>query len=176
MKNKKVVSICLLVILAILVFALVIVERVKYQNNLDTEGKVYNIDNYSVFFTVDECANRFIGYISSGNTENLLLLLNKEYIQKYGINSSNVIDKIDTMNFKDKIITMQTKKVLAKKISNNVVKYYISGELYLDEIDETTKYGNYYLEINIDSDTLIFDITPYDGRIFKESNNEKFND
>ena len=167
MKNKKTISIVLSIILAVLVFALIIVERIKYQNSLDSEGKVYSVDNYSVFFTVDECANRFIGYISNGDKENLLLLLNKEYIENNGINSNNVINKIDTMKFKDKMITMQTEKVLAKKVSNNVMKYYVSGKLYMENIDETTNYGNYYLEINIDSDTLVFDVSPYDGKIFK---------
>ena len=53
-------------------------------------------------------------------------------------------------------------------IYDSVTKYYLQGIIYKDEIDDAQKIANYYLIITIDGDTLIFDVTPYDGRVFKE--------
>ncbi len=163
MKDKRTVSILLVVALVVLVLALIIVERKKYQNNLDLTNKAHAVDNYSTFFTVDDCANRFVEYLSSGNKDNLLLILNKEYVEQNNINSSNVLDKIDTKKIYGKLISFKSKEILSKKVSDNVTKYYVSGKLYQDAIDELTEYSDYYLEINVDSETLIFDVIPLSG-------------
>ncbi len=167
MKNKSKASTLLVIILVILVLALIIVERIKYQKSLDLEDKTYIVDNYSVFFTVDDCANRFVEYIASGDKDNLLLILNKDYMEKNYIDSNNVLDKVDTQKIKDKMISFETKEVKAKKVSSDVTKYYVSGKLYQEAMDESTLYGDYYLEINIDSSTLIFDVTPVNGGDFE---------
>ena len=57
----------------------------------------------------------------------------------------------------------KSKEILSKKVSDNVTKYYVSGKLYQDAIDELTEYSDYYLEINVDSETLIFDVIPLSG-------------
>ena len=49
-----------------------------------------------------------------------------------------------------------------------VNKYYIKGVLYEDSIDGSSKAGDYYLIVTIDNSQKLFDITPYDGKIFKE--------
>ena len=52
--------------------------------------------------------------------------------------------------------------------SKKVNKYYIKGVLYEDSIDGSSKAGDYYLIVTIDNSQKLFDITPYDGKIFKE--------
>ena len=167
--NKRLGSIILVVILIAIVFALIIVERIKYQNEMKLRNNLYIVNNYSVFFTLDDCANRYIEYISSGDVKDLELLLNKDYVKENNINSGNMLDIVDDIGFRDNYASIKTKKVLAKKVSDNVTKYYLYGEIYLEGIDDDVKYGDYYLEINIDSDTLIFDVRPYDGKVFKEA-------
>ena len=52
--------------------------------------------------------------------------------------------------------------------TKKVNKYYIKGVLYEDSIDGSSKAGDYYLIVTIDNSQKLFDITPYDGKIFKE--------
>ncbi len=54
-------------------------------------------------------------------------------------------------------------------LSNTVSEYYVYGEIYSDGIDDLQKLTDYYLAITVDSDTLLFDVKPYDGKVFKES-------
>ena len=168
MKKNKIVSIVIVISLILLLFILLLIERKNYQEKQGQKSRLSLVTDASIFFTVDECANRYISYISDNNSKNLMSIINKDYARDYNLNINNIISKIDTYNFKDNIITFKTKKMYQEVISDSVTKYYLQGIIYKDKIDDAQKIANYYLIITIDGDTLIFDVTPYDGRVFKE--------
>ena len=59
----------------------------------------------------------------------------------------------------------------AKKIYKEKNKYYVYGYLMEETIDSLNITDDYYVIININDDN-IFDIIPYDGKIFKGGTNE----
>ena len=172
MNNKKTISIILVVLLISLVFILAIVERINYQKSLSGKIKYDLVKDASEFFTVDDCANRYITYLSSGDTKNLLAIMNEDYVNENGLNSNNIINRLDTANFNSHEVSFRTKKMLVRYLSNAISEYYLYGEIYVDSIDDYYKMMNYYLVITVDSDTLEFNVKPYDGAVFKENKNE----
>ncbi len=169
MNKKKIVSIVLVILLIALIFILVIIERINYQKTLSNREEYDLVKDASTFFTIDDCANRYITYLSSKDTKNLLAIMNEKYVKDNGLNSSNIINILDTFNFGDHEVSFRTRKMYVKYLSKTVSEYYVYGEVYSDDIEDAYKMANYYLIISVDSDTLIFDVKPYDGKIFKEN-------
>ena len=169
MNKNRIVSIILVALFAGLIFALVIIERINYQNSLSKKEKYDLVKDASEFFTIDDCANRYLTYLSDGDSKNLLAIMNEEYANDNNLNSSNIINRLDTHNFGDNVVSYKTRKMLMKKISDTVNEYYLYGEVYSDGIEDYYKMTDYYLIITLDSDTLVFDVKPYDGKVFKEN-------
>lgn len=59
--------------------------------------------------------------------------------------------------------------IYVEDISENITKYYVKGNLFQDDMDTQIKLKEYYIIINIDNENKLFDVTPYDGKIFKEN-------
>ncbi len=168
-RKNKIISISLIIALILLLCILLLIERKNYQNNLKQSNRGSIVKDASVFYTVDRCANKYINLIADGNSKDLMTVMNKDYIKDYNLNTNNIISKIDVRNFQDASVSFKTKKMYQEIVSENLTKYYLYGEVYRDGIDDIQKICDYYLIVSINADTLVFDITPYDGKIFKEN-------
>lgn len=162
MKDKvlSIVVICLTItlLLGIIVYS--------YLNNSDNEIKL--VDDYTTFFTIDGCINRYFGYISDNENNKLLNILNKEYIIENNINENNVIEIVDTLNIRNKISSFKSIKMYEKR-NKNKTEYYVLGKIYYEEDMDTSKYlSDYYITVIVNENKKTFDISPYDGKIFKE--------
>lgn len=138
-------------------------------NNTTSESTKTNIklvENYSDFFTANGCATKYINYLTSENKNALMKVLNESYASKNKITSENILTKLD--NFAGRSLTFSASKMYKEELSKKVNKYYLKGVLYEDSIDGSSKVGDYYLIVTIDNNQKLFDITPYDGKIFKE--------
>ena len=87
-------------------------------------------------------------------------------VNKNKITKENILTKLD--NFSGRSLTYSATKMYEESLSKKVNKYYIKGTLYEDSIDGSTKSGDYYLIVTIDNSQKLFNITPYDGKMFKE--------
>lgn len=150
-------------IISVLAIVLILVINITTKLNNDTSNKNVVVNNPSNFFTIENCVNKFINVIYKKETDNILTLLNDEYINDHGVNKENVYNYIPKLNGKT---TFQ-----AKKIYKDNTKYYVYGYLMEETIDSLNIMDNYYVIINI-SEKNIFDITPYDGKIFKGDTND----
>lgn len=159
-ENKNYIYIGIISVLVV-VLILVINKTTKLDN--DTTSKNVVVNNPSNFFTIENCVNKFINVIYKKETDNIMTLLNDEYINDHGVNKENVYNYIPKLNGKT---TFQ-----AKKIYKDNTKYYVYGYLMEETIDSLNIMDNYYVIINI-SEKNIFDITPYDGKIFKGDTND----
>lgn len=159
-ENKNYIYIGIISVLVV-VLILVINKTTKLDN--DTTSKNVVVNNPSNFFTIENCVNKFINVIYKKETDNIMTLLNDEYINDHGVNKENVYNYIPKLNGKT---TFQ-----AKKIYKDDTKYYVYGYLMEETIDSLNIMDNYYVIINI-SEKNIFDITPYDGKIFKGDTND----
>lgn len=147
--------------------ALIINKLIKKETpNETTKTTIKLVDNYSDFFTANGCATKYINYLTSENKDALMKVLNESYINKNKITNENILTKLD--NFSGRSLTFSTSKMYEEKLSKKVIKYYLKGVLYEDTIDGSSKVGDYYLIVTIDNNQKLFDITPYDGKMFKE--------
>lgn len=159
-ENKNYIYIGIISVLVV-VLILVINKTTKLDN--DTTSKNVVVNNPSNFFTIENCVNKFINVIYKKETDNIMTLLNDEYINDHGVNKENVYNYIPKLNGKT---TFQ-----AKKIYKDDTKYYVYGYLMEETIDSLNIMDNYYVIINI-SEKNFFDISPYDGKIFKGDTND----
>ena len=151
-------------IITILIIILIfVVNKTTIVNNNKTNDNYNIVNNPSNFFTIENCINKFINTIYSKDSGNILLLLNDDYINDHGINLENVYNYVPNLSGKT---TFQAKKIYKE---NN--KYYVYGYLMEETIDSLNITDDYYVIININDDN-IFDIIPYDGKIFKGGTNE----
>ncbi len=159
--NKKYILIGTITILIITL--ILVVNKTTKVNNGKTGNNYVVVNNPSNFFTIENCINKFINTIYSKDSGNILLLLNDDYINDHGINLENVYNYVPNLSGKT---TFQAKKIYKE---NN--KYYVYGYLMEETIDSLNITDDYYVIININDDN-IFDIIPYDGKIFKGGTNE----
>lgn len=161
-KNKNIVFYIILGVFAILVIIfIVLLNKDDKENVMQIGSKKYTlVDNIPDFFTIENCANRYISVVSQGKREDALKLLNQDYMNKYQINIDNVVAFIPKLeqakyNFEAKLIYKDNKNT-----------YYLYGLLTKEIINKYSKGEDFYLIININGN--IFDVTPYDGTIFKK--------
>lgn len=149
MKNKYNV-----ILLGVFIISLLILVIILNLNNKENNMKVDNVKetyslvkDYNDFFTIENCANKYYGYLGSNNIDNLNKLLDEEYKNNNQF-TNNYIDK----NVGIKINEMYNYK-------NN---YYLKGYVYEELKNGVNKLNEEYLLIKLSNDSKLFTITPID--------------
>ena len=148
MKNNKT-NIILLVLLIIIVISLLVVlnKKDKENNNIKEDVKVYELVNdYSEFYTIEGCANKYYTYLSLGDKETLNKLLFGSY------DLDNLISKYKNKNINIKVNEMYY-------LDNS---YYLKGYLYEEILNGLNKLDEEYLNINLDKDRKYFNVIVID--------------
>ena len=159
------------ILIGILVLLLIILGMVLKNNNESNNLTSNNLNsNYTVendkslFFTIEECVNRYINAVSQENTSDLIKLLDKKYISDNLITKENILNKIGSLNNNNSFKALK----MYKTTSSNSIKYYVYGLIQKETIDGYDKGTDYYVIITTDKEIKLFSVTPYDGEIFKE--------
>ena len=155
--NKK--TIILGSVFTILVFILFfIVLKKEEKPNTVVIQKEYNIVNdYSEFFTMVNCANKYYSYLSLGDIDNLSKLLDGRSEDENRINL-----------YKGKNISYNVKEMYYR---NN--RYYLKGIVNEELIKSIKELNEEYLIINVDSNKKLFNIEVIDKNIYEEAINGK---
>lgn len=147
MKNKYNV-----ILLGVFIISLIILVIILNLNNKENNIKEDNIKgtyslvkDYNDFYTIENCANKYYGYLGSNNLDNLNKLLDEEYKNNNQF-TNNYIDK----NVGIKINEMYNYK-------NN---YYLKGYVYEELKNGVNKLNEEYLLIKLSNDSKLFTITP----------------
>ncbi len=151
------------IITILIIILIIVVNKTTIINNDKINKNYILVNNPSNFFTIENCINKFISTIYSKDLDKVLLILNDDYINNHGINKNNIYKYIPNLSGKT---TFQAKKIYKK--NNN---YYVYGYLVKETIDDLKITDDYYVIIHVSKDN-IFDITPYNGEIFKGDSNE----
>ena len=164
-KDKSKLTTLIIVIITIIVVVLSFLFSSKEEKN---ENNIKIVQNYTNFFTVNSCLSRYITYLASKNTEDLLLVLNDSYKKTNNITKDNVLDYLGNIN---ENTTYKSKKMYYENLSNSVQKYYVYGQIseesiYQETLLEKTNYKDIYYIVYMDFDNKIFSIEPYSGEIF----------
>ena len=153
--NKK--TIVLGSVFAILVFILLFVVLRKEETPINiTAKREYNIVNdYSEFYTMVNCANKYYSYLSLGDVDNSNKLLNGKS------ESENRLSLYKGKNISYKVNEMY--------YGNN--KYYVKGYVYEELLRSTKELNEEYLIINVDSKKKLFNIEVIDKNNYEEAIN-----
>lgn len=170
--KKKDNYILLIIIICILVsvLGLLYLNKMDSNNNDKEESKYYLLNDYSRFFTINSCVNKYITSLQSNKYDNVLKLLDKEYIESNNISSDNVSNYVDNLNGNYNYIT---NKIYYTELSKNIINYYVKGYLVSDELDNISndKIDKYYI-VKFDLTNNLFSITPIESSKYKEVSNE----
>lgn len=173
MRDKsKLTAIILVIITLLVVIGTFIYNKI---NPKKVESDINIVTNYSNFYTVNSCLYRFITYLSTNDTDSLMLMLNEDYKNKNSVNKDNVLNKFTDV---DENSTFSSRKMYYEKINNNVTKYYVYGyieknELSQDDIISNSEYKDAYFIVYLDTENKIFSVEPYSGDIFINGDNNE---
>ena len=123
MKNKN--NIILIIIFVILVGVLIyIVSTNKKENSVENESnKSYKyevVNDYSDFFTIENCVNKYFNYLSLNDKDSLMKILDQEYLTS----TNNVLE-----NNNNKYIGKNISIRLKGKFKYDKI-YYVKGTKY----------------------------------------------
>lgn len=168
--KKKDNYIMLIIIVLILISTLGLLYLNK-DNKINNKTPNYVLLNdYSRFFTINSCINKYVTSLQNNKYDNVLKLLDKNYVEENNISSDNVSNYVDNLDGNYNYIT---KNVFYTELSEKVINYYVKGYLVSDELDNISndKIYKYYI-VKFDLTNNLFSITPIDGNKYMEVSNE----
>lgn len=143
---------CFIVILLVYFF--------QKPNNLkkeETPFKMNIVTEYASFFSVLNDINQYVKYNSLRDNIATYNVLNREYIEKNGINTSNVFDKLEL--YQDNV-SLKIKEMYYEENESNFL-YYVIGDIIAILYDETElvkKDVKFF--VSVDYDNTAFSLYP----------------
>jgi len=181
MKKLKIFIVILIIILAIIIGVIGILKHEsqnktenEINNNIQIEekAKIMRVDNVNMFFTVENCINKYITYLSSKDTDIIFNLLDKSYKTELGINKENVLQYVEELNG----MYAFTAKDMYYEENDNIQTYYVTGEITADGLEEVVLETNnikFNITVILDMSNNTYTIIPYGyGGMYYE---EKYN-
>ena len=163
-RNKKILAIVLVIAVLFLgIYKLFFEKNMVEEEKIDTKTISVVKDN-SRFFTVTSCVSKYINYLSTHDTENLLVLLDNSFKEENSIDSNNLYNYINPITG---INTFTGKKMFEQRLSKTAYKYYVYGYIQQELMDTISPKQDYYLIIILDEENMTFSVEPYNGDMFK---------
>lgn len=155
----------LIVLAAIAIIAFIIALNMNYDKEKEEEvidSNVLALTDENRFITITSAIDSYISNVKYKNIENLMILLDKKYIEENKVNSNNVLYVLDTYN--DNYIA-NVREVYQIKKYDNIYVYYVKAKLLEENFDSIMQ--NYikdiYFRVTINENTLAFSIAPIDS-------------
>ena len=160
-KSKKdVIEIIFMIIMIVLFIAFKLYSSyidAKKTSQFSTEKHL--VTDNSRYFTVIGCIDKYLNTIKSGNKDNILITLDNNYINEYNINKDNLLNYIPNLN-KDKMFNYSGREMYEKRISKNVVEYYVYGYIEESVLDEISTGFSYNVTVILYESEFLFSIRP----------------
>lgn len=139
---------------------LIFVGLFIYSLNSDKEYKiaVEYVNNPIMFFTVESCVNKYVTFLSSGDSEAVYNIMDKKYIKENNITINNALANNINLNG---IYSFSSKAMLED--INEKYKYYVRGYLIKEEMDvsfENSEKKEYELIVKLDVENNTYSIIP----------------
>lgn len=164
-KKRRNIIIILAVFTALLYFAIFMIAD-KNSKRTSLKENTTIVTDYSEFYTVDSCANKYIGFLSSKNSASLLNVLDSKFKREQKVTQDNVLNILPTVATGTSFTTKEMYKVA---LNDKRTKYYLHGFLEVGGMDITdVNRTPGYLIVYLDRENTLFSIEPYDGKEFKE--------
>lgn len=166
---KKYKDYIVIIIILSLIFISILVLSKLNDDVVEIDDEItYKLESdYSSFFTVNSCIIKYVQYLSKKDTDSLLQVIDKEYLNNNGINRDNIYNYIDNL---DGTYSFSSKKMY-KSNTENIIKYYVYGYLKKETIDGVLDIKDTYFVVKLDEDNLTFSIMPSNNTQFSEVEN-----
>lgn len=163
--NKdKIIAIVLVVAVLILgIYKLFFEKSSVEEEKIDTKT-ISVVEDANRFFTVSSCVSKYINYLSIKDTDNLLVLLSKQYKDDNKITSENLYNHLGTIEGTN---TFSGKKMFVQRISKSIYKYYVYGFTQMELMDTMAPKKDFYVIIILNEENMTFSVEPYNGEMFK---------
>lgn len=163
-RNKKILLIVLVTAVILLgIYKLFFDKKEIKEEIVDTET-ISIVTNPNEFYTVSSCVSKFLNYLSTGDTENLFILLSEEYKEENSITKDNIYNFISSLNG---VYSFNPKKMFVQRTNKNTYKFYVYGLVEEESINSNYNRNDYYIVVILDKENGTFAIEPYDGSMFK---------
>lgn len=164
-KNQKLLAVIIVIaVICLGVYKMFFAKEKK--SYIDTSIKI--VEDINEFYTVSSCVDKFFLYFNANDTENILILLSKEYKKENNIDSNNLYNHIEKF---DAYYNFVPKKIYVQQIDKHRYKYYVSGLKQIElegAVFTYTDVSDYYIVVILDKANTTFAIEPYDGESFNK--------
>lgn len=165
-RNKKIFAVVLVVAVVFLgIYKLFFEKTIVEEEKIDTET-ISIVKNNNRFYTVSSCISKYLNYLTTKDTDNLLILLSEDFKTKNSVTSENIYSFIGAL---DGTKTFSAKKMYEQRVTKSVYRYYVYGYIEEEGINFISNKQEYYLIVLLDEKNMVFAIEPYDGSIFTRS-------
>ena len=163
----------ILIAFGVIVAALLFILLQIIENSGTSISRPTIVTDASRFFTVSGCVNKYITYLQSKSTEELLTILTPQYVEDNSITEQNIytfLDQLPTINN----YTFSAREMYEIDLGDDIYRYEIYGWITEDSFNSmnTNKRDTYY-SVTLNEQTLTFSINPSTSEIFEEVKNEQ---
>lgn len=159
-KEKNILTIIVaLGVLVVFLGASLIGKYFDAKKEKEESMKTVLVTDNSRYFTVLGCADKFISYLKEGDAESLLLLLEEEYKDSFGVNVGNVKNFLPALD-KDSMYEYVGEEMFQHRVSEKVVEYYLKGKIKKSILDEQSTFKRYDLTVILYEDKFLFAVKP----------------
>ena len=162
-KIEIVIIIFLIIFFGFSFFYLKSFQKESKKEKLDTT--ISAVADVNRFFTIDSVVFKYFSYVTIGDSDSILKMLDKNYISKNNINSSNISSFVGTYNENIKGSLSEAYQFTSY---NNIYKYYVKVVLSEETLYESNIQEYNYLIVTIDENTLTFAIEPISELVYNE--------
>lgn len=118
----------------------IIAGLVLFLNRKTNYENLQYVDDYNEFFSISNCVNKYINYLSNKDNDAVYSLLDEKYLEETIITKDNLFDKIENYSSDLSINIIEMKYAEIKK--NKV--FYIKGELIKNSYDSRKNTGEIF--------------------------------
>lgn len=166
MKNLKDDIKTLIVVLIVCTVCVSLVLILNIKKNYD---KLDYVNDYNEFFSISNCINNYINYLSNKNSDAVFSLLDTSYTTNNLIDTNNVLN---TINY-EQDVSVSIKELKYTKVKENII-YYIKASLYKNTFTGSTKLDETFEAlILLDLSNSSYSIIPIDNNLKTTINNIK---
>lgn len=132
------------------------------ENNINTTEmpqtmEVTRVKNRNDFFTVVNCVDRYITYLSRKDPDILYNYLDEQYIKENKITKQNVLEHIQTL---DDFYKFKAREMYILKDSNEIEQYFVYGTLTLEATGDDEQETKFYISVKLDKTNNTFSVIP----------------
>lgn len=162
--KKAIIVMVIVIVIIIAALYLISVQGNQGNENIIDTGETSStevlepVKDADRYYTVKGCVDSYIAYVTAQDSESIYKLLDKDYIQDFGITQDNVMEYVEQL---DGMQIVQLNKMYEQSIENNIKVYYAEGYIREDVMEQETEREPYYITVKLDDTNGTFSIMPF---------------